>query len=134
VGFYWGTRGSDFMPRLGEATSSDGSAWTKVAGTGTGDAILSLPGGSAFNTGGERDPGVLFDSTAYDLYFTGLSSGGTESIGFTSPAAVAVTNAPDNANWTAATKVLAPSGSGFDGSGVSHPSVIKDVLTYDMYY
>ena len=30
VGFYWGTRGSDFKPRLGEATSSDGTTWTKV--------------------------------------------------------------------------------------------------------
>ena len=134
VGFYWGTRGSDFMPRLGEATSPDGSVWTKVAGSGTGGAILSLPGGNAFNTGGERDPGVLFDSTAYDLYFTALSSGGTESIGFTSTAALAGTNAPDNANWSTATQVLAPSGSGFDGSGLSHPSVIKDVSTYVMYY
>src|SRR4029453_3975968 len=31
AGFYWGTRGSDFKPRLGEATSTDGSAWTKVS-------------------------------------------------------------------------------------------------------
>src|SRR5262249_7780031 len=28
--FYWGTRGSDFTPRLGEANSPDGSSWTKV--------------------------------------------------------------------------------------------------------
>jgi predicted GH43/DUF377 family glycosyl hydrolase len=134
VGFYSGARGSDFMPRLGEATSPDGSVWTKVAGTGTGSAILSLPGGSKFNSGGERDPGVLFDSTAYDLYFTGLSTGGTQSIGFTSTAALAGTNAPDNTNWSTATQVLAPGGAGFDSSGVSHPSVIKDGVTYVMYF
>jgi predicted GH43/DUF377 family glycosyl hydrolase len=134
VGFYWGTRGSDFMPRLGEATSPDGSVWTKVAGAGTGGAILSLPGGSKFDSGGERDPGVLFDSTAYDLYFTALSSAGTESIGSTSTAALAGTNEPDNANWTTATQVLAPGGAGFDSSGVSHPSVIKDAATYVMYF
>jgi predicted GH43/DUF377 family glycosyl hydrolase len=133
VGFDWGTRGSDFMPRLGEATSPDGSAWTKVAGAGTGGAILSLPGGSKFNSGGERDPGVLFDSSTYDLYFTALSASGTESIGFTHTAALAGTNEPDNANWTTATQALAP-GSGFDSSGVSHPSVINDGGTYVMYF
>ena len=34
VGFYWGTRGSDFKPRLGEATSSEGTTWTKVSVSG----------------------------------------------------------------------------------------------------
>src|SRR2546430_1459959 len=39
VGFYCSTRGSDFLPRLGEATSSDGSTWTKVP--------VSVPNGGA---------------------------------------------------------------------------------------
>jgi hypothetical protein len=84
VGFYWGTRGSDFKPRLGEATSTDGSTWTKVAGTAEGGAVLALPNANQFNKGGERDPSILYDSGTYNLYFTALDSGGAESIGFSS--------------------------------------------------
>jgi predicted GH43/DUF377 family glycosyl hydrolase len=136
VGFYWGTRGSDFTPRLGEATSSDGSTWTKVAGTADGGSVLALPNGNQFNKGGERDPSVLFDSGSYDLYFTALDSGGATSIGYATATTVGSgSNSPDNTSWSSpATQVLTPSGSGFDGSGVSHPSVIKDGATYVMYY
>ena len=137
IGFYWGTRGSDFKPRLGEATSADGSTWTKVAGTADGGSILALPNGNQFNKGGERDPSVLYDSGAgtYDLYFTALDSGGVQSIGFASTTTVGSgSNAPDNTNWSStATQLLSP-GSGFDASGVSHPSVIKDGANYVMYF
>jgi predicted GH43/DUF377 family glycosyl hydrolase len=132
VGFYWGTRGSDFKPRLGEATSSDGSTWTKVAGTAEGGAVLALPNANQFNKGGERDPGVLYDSGTYNLYFTALNSSGTQSIGFSSTPEVGGTKQPNNASWSSpATQVLT---TGFDGAAVSHPSVIKDVATYVMYY
>jgi predicted GH43/DUF377 family glycosyl hydrolase len=134
VGFYSGTRGSDFTPRLGEATSTDGSTWTKVAGSADGGSILALPNKSAFNQGGERDPSVLFDSGTYDLYFTGLDSSDAQTIGFSSTTALAGTNQPDNTKWSkTATQVLA-GGAGFDSSGVSHPSVIKDSTTYVMYF
>jgi predicted GH43/DUF377 family glycosyl hydrolase len=135
VGFYWGTRGSDFTPRLGEATSPDGSTWTKVVGPADGGSVLALPNGNQFNKGGERDPSILFDSGNYDLYFTALDSGGASSIGYATTAALAGTNQPDNTSWSSpATQVLSPSGSGFDASGVSHPSVIKDGGTFVMYY
>jgi predicted GH43/DUF377 family glycosyl hydrolase len=132
VGFYWGARGSDFTPRLGEATSPDGSTWTKVAGSADGGSVLALPGGNPFNKGGERDPSILYDSSTYNLYFTALDSGGAQSIGFSSTPALAGTNQPDNTSWSSpATQVLS---TGFDGSAVSHPSVIKDGSTYAMYY
>ena len=134
AGFYWGARGSDFKPRLGEATSSDGSAWTKVAGTAEGGAVLALPSGNQFDKGGQRDPSVLHDSGAYDLYFTALDTGGARSIGFVSTLDVPGTLLPDNTNWTNKAQVLTASGSGFDASAVSHPSVIKDGSTYVMYY
>jgi predicted GH43/DUF377 family glycosyl hydrolase len=138
VGFYWGTRGSDFKPRLGEATSPDGSTWTKVpvSGPPDGGAVLPLPNGNKFNTGGERDPSVLFDSGAYDLYFTALDSGGANSIGFSStPALVGTDKSPNNGSWSnPATQVLAAGGATFDSSAVSHPSVIKDGSTYVMYF
>jgi len=135
VGFYWGTRGSDFKPRLGEATSPDGSTWMKVAGTADGGSLLALPNGNQFNKGGERDPSVLYDAGTYDLYFTALDSGGLRSIGFASTTTVGSgSNSPDNTNWSStATQLLSP-GSGFDVSGVSHPSVIKDGANYIMYF
>jgi predicted GH43/DUF377 family glycosyl hydrolase len=134
VGFYWGTRGSDFLPRLGEATSTDGSAWTKVTGTSIGGSVLALPGGNKFNSGGERNPSVLFDSGNYDLYFTALDSSGASSIGYATTPALAGTNQPDNANWSSPATQILSAGTGFDSSGVSHPSVIKDGATYVMYF
>ena len=139
VGFYWGTRGSDFLPRLGEATSTDGSTWTKVPVSTEGGAVLKLPTGGnpaiAFEKGGHRDPGVLYDAGTYDLYFTALDVNGAQSIGFASTLELPGTKLPNNASWSEpATQLLAGDGSGFDADGVSHPSVIKDGATYAMYY
>jgi predicted GH43/DUF377 family glycosyl hydrolase len=134
VGFYWGTRGSDFTPRLGEATSSDGSTWTKVpVSAPDGGAVLGLGNPAAFDNGGERDPSVLFDSGGYDLYFTALDSGGLDSIGYSTATTVGSgSNSPDNTSWpNSATQVLS---TGFDGAHVSHPSVIKDGANFVMYY
>ena len=131
AGFYWGTRGSDFKPRLGEATSSDGSTWTKVpVASGDGGSVLALPNGNVFNKGGERDPSILDDSGTYDLYFAALDSSGTSSIGVSSTSSLG-SNQPDNTKWSSAAQVLS---TGFDGSPVSHPSVIKDGSSFVMYY
>jgi predicted GH43/DUF377 family glycosyl hydrolase len=135
VGFYWGTRGSDFKPRLGEATSADGSTWTKVAVSSEGGAVLALPTvGNPFDKGGHRDPSVLYDSATYDLYFTALDSGGTRSIGFASTPEIPVTKQPNNGSWSATAQLLSGDGSGFDSDEVVHPSVIKDGVNYVMYY
>jgi predicted GH43/DUF377 family glycosyl hydrolase len=135
VGFYWGTRGSDFKPRLGEATSTDGSAWTKVpVSAPNGGALFGLGNQAAFDNGGQRDPGVLHDAATYHVFFTGLSSGGTRSIGYASTPEDGGTKQPDNTSWSARNQVLAGDGSGFDASGVAHPSVIRDGTTYVMYY
>ena len=57
VGFYWGTRGSDFKPRLGEATSPDGTSWTKVSVlVPDGGALFQLGNPASFDHGGQRDP------------------------------------------------------------------------------
>ena len=135
AGFYWGTRGSDFKPRLGEATSTDGSAWTKVpVSAPDGGALFGLGNPASFDNGGQRDPGVLYDAATYHLFFTGLSSSGTRSIGYASTPEDGVTKQPNNASWSARNQVLNADGSGFDASGVAHPSVIKDGATYVMYY
>ena len=137
AGFYWGTRGSDFKPRLGEASSADGTSWTKVpVSTPNGGALFGLGNPASFDNGGERDPGVLYDSGSYDLYFTGLDSGGTASIGFASAAEDASTKQPDNATWSARSQLLAKGSSGaFDSAGVSHPAPVKDGAgSYLLYY
>jgi predicted GH43/DUF377 family glycosyl hydrolase len=139
AGFYWGTRGSDFTPRLGEATSADGTTWTKVpVSVPDGGALFGLGNPSAFDNGGERDPSVLYDSGTYDLYFTGLDSGGKPSIGFASSPQVAGTKQPKNVWTKSGTALLSggASGSGFDAYSVSHPSVVFDsgLSKYVMYY
>jgi predicted GH43/DUF377 family glycosyl hydrolase len=135
VGFYWGTRGSDFKPRLGEVVSADGSAWTKIAVSGgDGGALFGLGNPASFDNGGQREPGVLYDTGTYHVYFTGLDSGGTHSIGYASAPEDAVTKLPNNASWSARSQLLDGDGSGFDASGVAHPSVIKDGASYVMYY
>ncbi|TMK77340.1 MAG: hypothetical protein E6G45_10045 [Actinobacteria bacterium] len=135
AGFYWGTRGSDFKPRLGEATSADGTAWTKVPVSGAnGGALFGLGNPAAFDNGGQRDPSPLDDAGAYYVYFTGLDSGGTGSIGYASTPEDAVTKQPNNGSWSARSQLLAGDGTGFDASAVAHPSVIKDGANYIMYY
>lgn len=135
VGFYSGVRGSDFKPRLGEATSADGSSWDKVSVSGAnGGALFGLGNQNAFDNGGHSDPSVLYESSTYNLYFTALDSSGDRSIGFTSTPEVVATKLPNNSSWTNRNQVLTPSGSGFDANGVSHPSVIKDGANYVMYY
>ena len=134
AGFYWGTRGSDFKPRLGAATSPDGSAWSKVEGTEEGGALLPLGNGPAFDNGGQRDPGALYDAGTYELYFTALDASGVRSIGRASAPEVLATHQPDHTNWGAAARVLQADGSGFDANGVAHPSVIRDGADYVAYY
>ena len=137
VGFYSGTRGTDFVPRIGEATSADAAVWTKVTGTATGGAMFDLgpaaPPASAKNNQGALEPSVLLDGSTYNLYYTGIDPDGARSIlRRTSPQDV-TTKQPTNV-WSAYSQVVAGDGSGFDADGVSHPSVIKDASIYVMHY
>jgi predicted GH43/DUF377 family glycosyl hydrolase len=137
AGFYWGARGSDFTPRLGEATSPDGTTWTKVpVSVPQGGALFALGNPAAFDNGGQRDPSVLYDSGTYDLYFTGIDASGTSSIGFASASQDATTKQPDNSTWAKNAGALLVKGpSAFDSAGVSHPSVLKDAPgSYFLYY
>lgn len=123
VGVYSGMNGTDFTPRIGEATSADGSSWTKAAG-----ALLSLGSGGQFDAGGQRDPDIVHDGSTYQLYFTALSSGGAMTIGHSS------TGSDYTTGWSDPSSATLAAGSGFDGSGVAHPSVLKDASTYHLWY
>ena len=138
VGFYSGIRGTDFVPRIGEATSADAAVWTKVSGTATGGAMFNLgpaaPPASAKDNQGALEPSVLLDVSTYNLYYTGIDPSGVRSVVLRTSPQDGTTKQPTNA-WSApGTRVVAGDGSGFDADGVSHPSVIKDGSTYVMHY
>jgi predicted GH43/DUF377 family glycosyl hydrolase len=128
LGAYWGTRGSDFEPRIGLATSGDGSAWTKVDGPEVGASTLEPGTGQAFDVDGQRDPWLLEDGGDTRMYFTGLK-GGVHSIGYATGAGTPLVFS-DPANAAA----FAGDGSGFDSAGVAHPSVVKDGSSFVAFY
>lgn len=137
VGFYAGIRGSDFKWRIGGASAPDGTTWTRfVDGAETGGSLLPLGNSPAnFDLGGQLDPSVLYDSSAgspFRLYFTALTTGGVKTIG-SAATSEDVDKQPVNTGWSTPSRIL-DVGSGFDGSGVSHPSVLKDGATYRLYY
>lgn len=137
VGLYAGVRGSDFKSRIGGASSPDGVAWTRFAdGEEVGGSLLPLGNAPAnFDLGGHRDPHLLYDSadgSPHRAYFTALTTGSVLSIA-TAATTEDVDKQPVNSAWSTPTRIMT-AGSGFDGSGVSHPSVIKDGATYRMYY
>lgn len=136
VGFYSGTRGTDFLARIGEATSADAAVWTKVTGTATGGAIFDLgpaaPPASAKDHQGALEPSVLLDGS-YHLYYTGIDPNDVLSVLLRTSPQDGTTKQPTNV-WSASTQVVPGDGSGFDASGVSHPSVINDSSTYVMHY
>ncbi len=138
VGFSSGTRGTDFLPRIGEATSADAAAWTKVPGAAIGGAMFNLgpaaPAASAKDNQGALEPSILLDGSTYDLYYTGIDPGGVLSAVLRTSLQDGTTKQPTNAWSATGTQVVAGDGSGFDASGVSHPSVIKDGATYVMHY
>ena len=144
AGFYSGNRYSDFKPRLGDATSSDGSTWTKetTGADGTTHAILPLSGGSQFDSGGQIDPGALYIQNTgasqpdYFLYFTALSNSGVKSIGYADAQETAVTLVPDNSTWAHKAQVAITTGT-YDANGQSDPYPLDDTGTsgkFVLYY
>jgi predicted GH43/DUF377 family glycosyl hydrolase len=133
AGFYWGTRGSDFKPRLGEATSADGSTWSKVPVTGAaGGAVFALGGNNTFDQNGQRDPSTWLESSTYQLYFTAINGSGVASIGRATASTTAGSLVPDNSTWTSPAQIVLPTFGGY--TAVSHPSVIHDGATWVMYF
>jgi predicted GH43/DUF377 family glycosyl hydrolase len=134
VGFHSGTRGTDFLPRIGESTSADAAVWTKVDGSATGGAIFDLGSGVSADNKGALEPAPLLDATTYNLYYTGLNSAATASILLRTSPQDGTTKQPTNAWSASGTQVVAGDASGFDATAVSHPSVIKDGGSYVMHY
>jgi predicted GH43/DUF377 family glycosyl hydrolase len=120
VGVYAGMNGTDFKPRLGEATSTDGAAWTKTV-----SSLLALGTGGQFDAGGQRDADLVANGSNYDLYFTALTSGGVQSIGHAS------TGSDPSTGWTSKSQQsITLTGA----TGFAHPSVLHDTSNWVMWF
>jgi hypothetical protein len=132
---YGGRSASDLLWRLGYATSSDGSAWTKVDGTGDAPtkAVFPLGSSAAFDASGALAPSLVAidaQETTYTLFYEGVTSGATtiSSIG------MATATASSFETWGKAGQSLAGDGSAFDAFDVANPSAVRLGTTYWMAY
>ena len=129
VGFYWGTRGSDFKPRLGEATSSRRLCMDQ----GPRHRQRTRRRRSAAARQRRRRSTTAASATRRPLRRHDLSTSTSPASTRPAPARSAMATTPEDASitlpddtaWTAPDADPA-SGAGFDASGVSHPSVVKD--------
>jgi predicted GH43/DUF377 family glycosyl hydrolase len=113
---------------IGQATSTDGIAWTDH-----GSPVLSPV--NAWEGTGVLEPSVIYDASVslYKMWYVGM---GTPSGSFAAPR-VGYATSPDGLTWTRnATQVfdLGASGS-WDEVSVSHVNVVKNPFgTYEMFY
>jgi predicted GH43/DUF377 family glycosyl hydrolase len=108
--------------RIGYATSPNGTAWTKHAGSPV------LAPAAAWESGGIGMPSVIFDGATYRMWYLGRS-GGIDRIGLATSA--------DGIAWikSASNPVLTPGATGaWDAAGVGGPCVLFDGSLYRMWY
>jgi hypothetical protein len=117
--------GTDFLTRLGAATSSDGLNWTKVNGTGPGGSVLDLGPVGRFDEKCVFYPCVRKTNTGYEMWYTG---------GETSPMAgtfrIGYAVSTNGTSWTRVAGTMAK-GSVIDTAGSC--SVIKSGTQYQMW-
>lgn len=108
---------------IGEATSSDGVHWTKSA-----TPVLGGGPAGAWDQGGVDGVSVLWNGTAYLMYYTG--SNGT----FVSDIGLAVSN--NGVDWAKypGNPIVRSSPGSFDGYFMRYPDVLFDGGTYRMWY
>jgi predicted GH43/DUF377 family glycosyl hydrolase len=120
--WYAGLNGS-MVPAIGYATSDDGINWDKEGSTAV------FTGGPTWDDFGVGGPCVIKDESAlpirYKMWYTGLDSNLKPTIGYAT--------SEDGIVWDNPVQVFT-AGAGFDGFGVSLPSVIKDGSVYYMWY
>jgi uncharacterized repeat protein (TIGR01451 family) len=121
--WYTGTDGSN-PSRIGLATSSDATTWTKAAT----NPVLS-PGDEWWEIKGIRVGSVIFDDGLYKMWFAGFDIDGVSRIGYAT--------SPDGVTWTkyGGNPVLNVGNFGsFEESGVEKPTVFKEDSTYHLWY
>jgi predicted GH43/DUF377 family glycosyl hydrolase len=124
VMYYTGGSASAGLPGIGRATSSDGVTWIR---TGTGPVLT--PGAAGTWDGGSvTQPHVVFDGSAFRMWYTGEASGFAPQIGYAT--------STDGITWTRSpAPVLTAGASGsWDDFSVSDPNVLLDGGSYRMWY
>jgi uncharacterized repeat protein (TIGR01451 family) len=109
--------------RIGLATSSDGVTWTREAS----NPVLSPT--ETWEASGVSRPSVLFDGLGYEMWYTGVDSGGVIQVGYATSS--------DGISWVKSTGnpvLVVGTGGSWDDEDVSGPTVIKDGHTYHMWF
>ena len=109
--------------RIGLATSTDGTTWTKAAA----NPVLSPS--QAWEVKGIRAGSVISDCGLYKMWYTGLDSSGDSRIGYATSL--------DRVNWTKYKNnpVLYTGNSGtWEDKDVERPTVFKEGSTYHLWY
>ena len=136
--YYTGVASDGYVQRVFEATSTNGSTWTKLAGAGSGGCVLDVGESGSFDEYGLVRPTVIYDASStvpFRMWYQGLGRD-SGSIGY------ATSN--DGTHWSkwedptgTPAPVLSPGVFGSaDGYGVGEPSVSYDPATkvFRMWY
>ena len=109
---------------IGIAESADGLNWTRLAG----NPVLAPGAPGEWDSGVITAPDVIKDGSSYKMWFSGFD-GSSWRIGFATSS--------DGCIWTksAENPVLQPGAPGcWDDGNLSFPAVLRDGVTYLMYY
>jgi hypothetical protein len=113
--------GSAISYVIGGATSPDGMAWTAMAGSGAGGAVLEAGVAGTFDSAGAFFPSVVKDGSTYRMWYSGQAEDSTE-IGYATSS--------DGIAWT---KVEGELRNGGVVNGLTCSVLMKDGGYY-MYY
>lgn len=117
----WGNRPG----KIGLATSSNGTTWTRANGS---NPVLVGTAGK-FDSNGVSNPHVIFEGGVFKMWYTGSDATGVLRVGYAQSA--------DGIAWVkqnSGNAVLTTSASGFDAAGVSACAVLHDAGTYRMWF
>ena len=129
--------------RVGLARSTDGTTFTRVAGTGTGGAILDVGAPGAFDDFLAYRPFVLKDGTTYRMWYNGSRKPFNCPTGTLADGRrIGYAESSDGVHWTKAYDGQGPDGSvlplggpgSIDGQQVGYVWILKDGTQYRMYY
>ncbi|MFA5071310.1 MAG: hypothetical protein WC511_02955 [Candidatus Pacearchaeota archaeon] len=120
---WYSVSGTQAVARTAYSTSSNGTTWlTPIISINIGGEVNGYQGGSSYT------PSVINDAGTYKMWFTGY---GTDNKG-----RILYSTSSDCITWS--TPVLALNAgnepNGYDSQRAEAPSVIKDGLTYKMWY
>jgi hypothetical protein len=118
-----------FNVTIGYATAPDGLHWTRYDGSETGESVLALGSGTAWDNSSVLAPCVIKEGASdYKMWYSGWN-GTNFQIGYATSS--------DGTTWTksGSTPVLSQGSSGqFDDTHVAISCVIKDGAIYKMWY